>query len=48
MGLVGKGYGVSEGGIVYGGLWIWSKVGSGRVGLSRVGVGVKLGWMELG
>ena len=29
MGLVGRGWGVSGGGIVYGGLWIMLRIGSG-------------------
>ena len=39
---------MSGGGIVYGGLWIWSRVVSGRVGWSRVGAGVELVGMDAG
>ena len=34
--------------IVYGGLWVWSRVGSGRVGWNRIGAGVELGGMDVG
>ena len=38
---------MSVGGIVYGGLSIWSRVGSGRVGWSWVRAGVELGGMDV-